>query len=135
MRMFASAALSAALGLASIAPAWATANVTEDAAPAVTRFKCEDGGDLTAQFVSKNANLIAIVDSGQGAHDLPLVPYKSGPIMLTWSDGQRTLTWSPGVQIMWMEGSTHRMCGRGAHDHGARPARPAQPIAAPARAT
>jgi hypothetical protein len=38
-------------------------------------------------------------------------------VVLTWSDGQHTLTWSPGVQIMWMDGATHRMCGRDEHKH------------------
>ena len=40
-----------------------------------------------------------------------------GPVVLTWSDGKHTLTWSPGVQIMWMDGPAHRMCGRGGHKH------------------
>ena len=85
--------------------------------PAVTRFKCADGSDLTARFASRDARLVAIVDSGDGPHTLATVPWTSGPVRLTWSDGRRTLTWSPGVQIMWMDGASHRMCGRGGHDH------------------
>jgi hypothetical protein len=89
-----------------------------DAIPAITRFKCADGGDLTAQFASRDARLIAIVDSGDGPHTLATVPWSGGgPVRLTWSDGKRTLTWSPGVQIMWMDGASHRMCGRGEHRH------------------
>jgi hypothetical protein len=83
--------------------------------PLGTRFKCDDGQDLIARFVSQDARLIAIVDSGDGLHALPIRPWTGGPAILTWSDGQRTLTWSPGVQIMWMDGATHRMCGRGMH--------------------
>ena len=54
---------------------------------------------------------------GYGPHALPGRPWTGGPLVITWSDGQRTLTWSPGVQIMWMDGSTHRMCGREGHHH------------------
>jgi hypothetical protein len=81
-----------------------------------SRFKCEDGGDLTARFATQNARFVAIVDTGTGPHALPIVPWTGGPVRLTWTDGARTLTWSPGVQIMWMEGATHRMCG-GGHKH------------------
>ncbi len=111
--MILSAALGLALAAATTPPAGSSAPQADDPPPAVTRFKCEDGQDLTAQFVSRNAGLVAIVNSGAGPHALPLVPWDGGEIRLTWSDGLRTLTWSPGVQIMFMEGRTHRMCGRG----------------------
>ena len=85
--------------------------------PAVTRFKCQDGGELRARFATRDDQLIAIVDSGDGPHALPVTPWSGGPTKLTWTDGRRTLTWSPGVQIMWMDGTIHRMCGRGEHKH------------------
>jgi hypothetical protein len=103
----------AALLAALPAAAQATAREAPPPPPLGTRFKCEDGQDLVARFVSQDAHLIAIVDSGDGLHALPIRPWTGGPVKLTWSDGQRTLTWSPGVQIMWMDGATHRMCGRG----------------------
>jgi hypothetical protein len=80
-----------------------------------THFKCQEGGDLVAHFATQGARLVAIVDAGEGAHALPIRPWTGGPAVLTWSDGQRTLTWSPGVQIMWMDGGAHRMCGGGHH--------------------
>ncbi len=87
-------------------------------APPATRFKCADGGELHARFAQRDAQLVAIVDSGDGPHALPIRPWGgSGPVRLTWSDGQRTLTWSPGVRIMWMDGDVHRMCGRAEHRH------------------
>ena len=106
------------LGLAIAAPAAAQPlGRPADPAPSITRFKCQDGGDLTAQFASRDARLVAIVDGGDGPHTLATVPWTGGPVKLTWSDGVRTLTWSPGVQIMWMDGASHRMCGRGEHRH------------------
>lgn len=101
----------------------------EEPRPATTRFKCETGGDITAQFTARGAQLVAIVDAGDGPHALPYRPWVSGPVKLTWSDGDRTLTWSPGVQIMWMDRGAHRVCGRGEHRHerpvrGDGPARP-----------
>jgi hypothetical protein len=80
-----------------------------------TAFKCEDGGNLTAQFTNRDAKLIAIVDAGDGPHALPIRPWDGGAPKITWSDGRRTLTWSPGVQIMWMDGASHRMCGSAGH--------------------
>lgn len=87
------------------------------AAPVAARFKCQDGSELTARFASLDAQFVAIVDSGDGPHTLPVRPWTGGPVVLTWSDGKHTLTWSPGVQIMWMDGPAHRMCGRGGHKH------------------
>jgi len=77
-------------------------------------------GDLLARFATQRGRLVAIVDAldGYGPHTLAWRPYEGGPVILTWSDGERTLTWSPGVQIMWMAADTHRMCGRaGGHSH------------------
>jgi hypothetical protein len=83
-----------------------------------TRFKCQEGADLIAHFDTQAAGLVAVVDAGEGPHALPIRPWDGGPVRLTWSDGQRTMTWSPGVQIMWMDGVAHRMCGRaGGHNH------------------
>ena len=87
------------------------------AAAAHSTFRCQDGQNLSARFASKDARLYAIVDSGDGPHALAIVPWTGGPARMTWSDGRRTLTWSPGVQLMWMDGATHRMCGGGMHHH------------------
>jgi hypothetical protein len=75
-------------------------------------FKCEDGGELFAQFATENAQFVAIVQSGDGPHTLPVRPWTGGEPRITWSDGVRTLVWNPGVQLMWTEGAAHRMCGR-----------------------
>ena len=123
----ATAALAAGLLLAS-APlgAWAQSLDREDpdfgrerTSEAGTRFHCQDGGELIAHFETTKARFVAVVDAldGYGPHALPSRPWTGGPVVITWSDGQRTLTWSPGVQIMWMDGSTHRMCGRAGHHH------------------
>jgi len=116
------ATLLTALALAAAAgPSWAQPErpeaIESDQAPARTTFKCEGGGDLTAQFASRDARLVAIVDAGDGPHALPIRPWTEGPAKLTWTDGRRTLTWSPGVQIMWMDGASHRACGRAEHRH------------------
>ena len=92
-------------------------DTAQAAEPISTRFKCQDGGELSARFAISEARLVAIVDSGDGPHALPVQPWTGGPVVLRWSDGQHTLTWSPGVQIMWMDGDAHRMCGRGEHRH------------------
>jgi hypothetical protein len=129
MAKFATAAMFAAgLTIAAAAPlgAWAQAGGGEDpdfgrdrTSAAGTRFHCQDGGELIAHFETDNARFIAVVDAldGYGPHALPARPWTGGPVMITWSDGQRTLTWSPGVQIMWMDGDAHRMCGRAGHHH------------------
>ena len=106
------------LALALAAPSWAQAPPTPAApAAASSRFKCQDGGDLKAEFASRNSGLVAIVDAGDGPHALPIRPWDGGAARITWSDGKRTLTWSPGVQLMWMDGAAHRMCGRAEHRH------------------
>jgi hypothetical protein len=115
----AAAALLAAPGLCA-AQTLAPDDQRDDSAVASTRFRCQDGGDLLARFATQRGRLVAIVDAldGYGPHTLAWRPYEGGPVILTWSDGERTLTWSPGVQIMWMAADTHRMCGRaGAHSH------------------
>ena len=81
------------------------------------RFNCQDGGSILYRFETQRGQLVAIVDAfdGYGPHTLASRPYALAPVRLIWSDGQRTLTWSPGVQIMWMDASVHRMCGGGHH--------------------
>ena len=116
------AVLVAALAMGGLARAQAAGGdpAVEDKA-ATSRFRCQDGGDLQAQFVTQGGRLVAIVDAfdGDGPHTLAWTPYtEGGPVKIVWSDGARTLTWSPGVQIMWMEADVHRMCGRaGGHHH------------------
>ncbi len=89
---------------------------SDDAGPA-KRFNCQDGGSILYRFETHRGQLVAIVDAfdGYGPHTLASRPYALAPVRLIWSDGQRTLTWSPGVQIMWMDSSVHRMCGGGHH--------------------
>jgi hypothetical protein len=84
---------------------------------AAKRFQCQDGGTILTRFATQRGHLVAIVDAfdGDGPRTLSLQPYAGPPVELTWSDGRRTLTWSPGVQIMWMDASVHRMCGGGHH--------------------
>jgi hypothetical protein len=81
------------------------------------RFACQDGGTILTRFATEHGRLVAIVDTfdGEGPRTLALRPYGGPPVQLIWSDGRRTLTWSPGVQIMWMDASVHRMCGGGHH--------------------
>ena len=111
-------ALLIAVALAATAPAARTElpPPPPQHAPA-SRFKCQDGGDLNAEFESRRAGLVAIVDAGDGPHALPLRPWDGGEPRIIWSDGTRTLTWSPGVNLMWMDGASHRMCGRAEHRH------------------
>jgi hypothetical protein len=81
-------------------------------------FKCDNGNDMVIKFLTRNADLYAIVDTGAGPHDLALKPWVVGDEpQITWSDGVRTLTWSAGVQLMLMDGPTHLMCGRAEHEH------------------
>lgn len=113
------ALLAAALSLAAMSPALAQdANSADpqDAGP-TKRFNCQDGGSILYRFETQRGQLVAVVDAfdGDGPHTLAAKPYAVAPIRLIWSDGQRTLTWSPGVQIMWMDASVHRMCGGGHH--------------------
>jgi hypothetical protein len=107
-----SPAASTSASSAPAAPVWID-ETPVDAPP--TRFKCQQGADLTARFDARGPKLLMIVDAGDGPHALPITPWDGGPVRLTWSDGQRTLVWSPGVQIMWMDGAEHRMCGGGMH--------------------
>jgi hypothetical protein len=90
-----------------------------EAEGAAKRFNCQDGGALLARFATERGRLVAIVDAfdGDGPHTLISRPYNGPPVQLAWSDGRRTMTWSPGVQIMWMDASVHRMCGGGMMHH------------------
>lgn len=92
------------------------AQASGDSGPA-KRFNCQDGGSILYRFETQRGELVAVVDAfdGFGPHTLASRPYAMAPVRLIWSDGQRTLTWSPGVQIMWMDSSVHRMCGGGHH--------------------
>ena len=83
-----------------------------------SEFKCQDGKKLFATFTTRDQKLLAVVDAGDGPHELSIRPWDSGDPVITWSDGVRTLTWSVGVQLMLMDGGTHLMCGRGMeHEH------------------
>lgn len=120
-----SAILSGAMLIAAAAPGLALAQDrdADDVAERIdtrVRFTCQDGGDIVAKFAVERGELVAIVDAfdGDGPHTLASQPYGVAPVRLIWSDGRRTLTWSAGVQIMWMDASVHRMCGRaGSHHH------------------
>src|SRR6185437_14210450 len=82
---------------------------------AAKRFTCQDGGTILTRFDTQHGRLVAIVDAfdGDGPQTLALRPYAGPPVQLVWSDGRRTLTWSPGVQIMLVDATVHRMCGGG----------------------
>jgi hypothetical protein len=122
-RIVALAAALLCVPLASAGPAWAAPDdvgqgmgASENDGPA-KRFACQDGGAIVARFATERGRLVAIVDAfdGDGPHTLASRPYHGPPVELIWSDGRRTLSWSPGVQIMWMDDSVHRMCGGGHH--------------------
>jgi hypothetical protein len=110
-----SAASSPTSSASATPPAATWTDETAAAQSPPTHFKCQAGADLTARFDARGPKLLMIVDAGDGPHALPITPWDGGPVRLTWSDGQRTLIWSPGVQIMWMDGAEHRMCGGGMH--------------------
>jgi len=69
--------------------------------------------------------LLAFQDSANGVdalirvhgrnYRLPAQPAITGEVKILWSDGSSSLTWSPGVQLMWMSGSAHLMCGHSHH--------------------
>jgi hypothetical protein len=80
-------------------------------------FRCDNGSKLVLSFMDGNEGFSALIWL-EGAnykllHRLP----EPGRVQVVWSDGEHSLTWSPGVQLMWMSGSTHLMCGRGGHRH------------------
>ena len=82
-----------------------------------SEFTCGER-KLLARFGPGPAGPVAEVDVGEGPRVLPLAPWTGGEPQVRWTDGRRTLTWSPGVQLMWMDGATHLMCGRAAaHRH------------------
>jgi hypothetical protein len=106
------------LALVAVAALALTGAAAPSEEPALSRFKCMDGPDLTAQFATRGTRFGAIVDAGDGPHFLPARPWTDGPVKLTWSDGRRTLTWSPGVLITWADGGIAKVCGRsGGHNH------------------
>lgn len=82
-----------------------------------SQFTCEGDRRLLAQFVSRDSHSTAIVDAGDGAHALALMPWAGGDPQVSWSDGTRTLVWTAGVKLMWMDGPSHLACGRAAHHH------------------
>ena len=123
-----SKALAAGLLAAGLLGVSAAAAAAQDLPPAAAeaaaqtegpskRFACQDGGTILTRFATEHGRLVAIVDTfdGYGPHTLAARPPVLAPVQLIWSDGQRTLTWSAGVQIMWMDGGAHRMCGGGHH--------------------
>ena len=115
MSLFAALALSALLQQPTPA-----VNVDPSLDPEANKlFHCAAGGSLLVQMVTKDENLVAVVDAGEGPTYLPLKPWLKGdPPQIVWTDGQRTLTWNPGVKLMWMDGAQHRDCGRDqAHLH------------------
>lgn len=95
----------------------AVAEAEAETEGAAKRFTCQDGGTILTRFDTQHGRLVAIVDAfdGDGPQTLALRPYAGPPVQLIWSDGRRTLTWSPGVQIMLVDASMHRMCGGGHH--------------------
>jgi hypothetical protein len=123
--MLTSAVLATGLLLPAALPGVAAAQDQSDEQAAAddrasrVRFACQDGGEIVARFAVERGELVAIVDAfdGDGPHTLASQPYGVAPVKLIWSDGRRTLTWSAGVQIMWMDASVHRMCGRAGHHH------------------
>jgi copper(I)-binding protein len=87
-----------------------------EAAPGAA-FACQDGSKLVLSFQNEIDGFSAVVSVGGASYRLPILAPEPGPVQIVWSDGQHSLTWSPGVQLMWMSGSTHLMCGRGGHKH------------------
>lgn len=80
-------------------------------------FRCSDGSKLILSFVEQASSVSAQIWLHGETYTLPHQPPEPGPVQITWSDGAHALTWSPGVQLMWMSGTTHLMCGRGGHKH------------------
>lgn len=80
-------------------------------------FRCADGSKMVLSFIDREDGVSALVWLHGQQHLLPNLPPEPGPVQIVWSDGANSLTWSPGVQLMWMSGPTHLMCGRGGHKH------------------
>ncbi len=80
-------------------------------------FKCQDGGDMVLSLSPNGDDVSAAVWIQGRSHLLRYQPPEPGLVQIVWSDGRSSLTWSPGVQLMWMSGDTHLMCGRGGHMH------------------
>lgn len=117
----AAAALAAVCACAAPSLSWSQSSgvIAHYAEPAKegSMFECEGGKKLFALFNTHDSQLFATVDTGDGPHELMLKPWDGGVPQITWSDGARTLTWSVGVQLMFVDGPTHLMCGRGEHHH------------------
>ncbi|MFT3722550.1 MAG: hypothetical protein QM773_03100 [Hyphomonadaceae bacterium] len=108
--------VAAALALAGwIAPAQAQAPQPTSGA----QFQCDDGGKMFLSFAETGAQtgVSAVVWVRGAVYQLANLPPQQGIARIVWSDGEHSLTWSPGVQLMWMDASTHLMCGRGGHKH------------------
>ena len=73
--------------------------------------------DAPIQIDTGSAPTFALIWLHGDQYKLPNQPPEPGPVQIVWSDGDHSLTWSPGVQLMWMNGVTHLMCGRGGHHH------------------
>lgn len=80
-------------------------------------FRCTDGSRMLLSFVGDGQGVFARVRVHGDNYMLANQPPKPGPVQIVWSDGEHSLTWSAGVQLMWMNGATHLMCGRGDHKH------------------
>lgn len=79
------------------------------------QFSCMDGSKMLLAFQNSNDGVDALIHVQDRNYMLPAQPSGSGEVRILWSDGVNSLTWSPGVQLMWMSGATHLMCGRSHH--------------------
>lgn len=80
-------------------------------------FKCQDGSEMVLSLATTGDLVSAAVWLQGRSYLLRHQPPEPGLVQIVWSDGRSSLTWSPGVQLMWMSGDTHLMCGRGGHMH------------------
>lgn len=93
------------------------ARVRIDEPTSGAEFRCTDGSKLVLSFAGDESGVSALIWLHGDQYKLPNQPPEPGPVQIVWSDGDHSLTWSPGVQLMWMNGVTHLMCGRGGHHH------------------
>jgi len=80
-----------------------------------TEFRGTDGSKLVLSFVGEESGISALIWLHGDRYKLPNQPPEPGPVQIVWSDGDHSLTWSLGVQLKWVNGPTHLMCGRGDH--------------------
>jgi hypothetical protein len=80
------------------------------------QFACMDDSKMLLAFQDTANGVDALIRVHGQNYRLPAQPPGTGEVRILWSDGANSLTWSPGVQLMWMSGSTHLMCGR-SHNH------------------